>query len=86
MAIVVFLFSGRLHQNEENSGNYITSGSEIDENSSRPALKEAPDFGYKLVTFEEDSAFMGNSAEVDANWQKLWPGKFCASNLKQKTR
>jgi hypothetical protein len=84
VVVAVFLFSGRLHKPEEKSGDYSTNGSEFEQVESQPALKQAPDFGYKLVTFEEDPAFIGNSAEVDENWRKLWPSESNAFDLRQR--
>jgi hypothetical protein len=83
VVVAVFFFSGRLRNTEEKSGNYSTSGSEFGQAESQPALKQAPDFGYKLVAFEEDPAFIGNSAEVDENWRKLWPSASIAFDLRQ---
>ena len=43
-------------------------------------LREAPEFGsLKQVVFEEDPKFMGDSPDVDAEWDKLWPRKYCCS-------
>lgn len=52
-----------------------TAPEEWSEPYSHP-LKEAPEFSsLKQVVFEEDSSFMGDSPEVDAEWNKLWPSK-----------
>lgn len=50
-------------------------GLDAGQSTQQPVLREAPDFGVKLITFDEDLNFMGDTKEVDANWQKLWPSQ-----------
>ena len=40
-------------------------------------FKQAPEFGsMKQVVFEEDAKYMGDSPNVDAEWDNLWPREY----------
>ena len=39
-------------------------------------LREAPEFPSRLISYEQDPRYMGDSPEIDATWQKLWPRTF----------